>query len=84
MAKHYPYGPVVRFLENIMNRTSGNSNESKQESKDKGVLEKVAQTIDPPSREISDDELIDPGSNTPGSKPSDGFRRGTGDAKQER
>ncbi len=44
------------------------NNESKQ-GKDEGVLERLAQTIDPPSREISDDELSDPGANIPASKP---------------
>lgn len=48
-----------------MNR---NTDKPDQE-KDKGTLEKIAQVIDPPGREISDDELIDPGKNIPDTKP---------------
>lgn len=34
-----------------------------KQGKDDGMLEKIARTIDPSGREISDDELIDPGAN---------------------
>ena len=40
-----------------------------KQNTDKGMLERIANTIDPPSRDISDDELLDPGSNIPNSKP---------------
>lgn len=33
--------------------------------RNEGKLEKLAQTIDPPSREISDEEILDPGANIP-------------------
>lgn len=38
---------------------------------DESVLERVAKTIAPPSREVSDAELIDPGANAPAPKPGD-------------
>lgn len=38
---------------------------------DESMLERVAKTIAPPSREVSDAELIDPGSNSPVPKPTD-------------
>jgi hypothetical protein len=43
-----------------------------KKDKDQGLLEKIAHTIDPPSREVSDDELIDPGANIPDDKQEDG------------
>jgi hypothetical protein len=48
-----------------MNR---NADKPDQE-KNKGMLEKMAEVINPPGREISDDELIDPGKNIPDSRP---------------
>lgn len=49
-----------------MNRKPVDSRETGQ-GKDDGALEKMAQFIDPPSREITDDKLADPGSNIPSS-----------------
>jgi hypothetical protein len=50
---------------------TGKPDDKQQEKRDRpadpGLLEKTAQLIDPPGREVSDDELIDPGSNVPGS-----------------
>jgi hypothetical protein len=34
-----------------------------EEKSDEGTLEKIAKAIDPPSTDVSDDELIDPGAN---------------------
>jgi hypothetical protein len=33
------------------------------EKKEEGKLEKIAKAIDPPSTDVTDDELIDPGAN---------------------
>ena len=49
-----------------MNRKPVDSPETGQ-SKDDGALEKMAQFINPPSREVTDDELADPGNNIPSS-----------------
>jgi hypothetical protein len=52
-----------------MNTPANNTEKSKQTGDD-SVLEKIARAaraIDPPSREISDEELIDPGKNIPDS-----------------
>ncbi|MDB5839432.1 MAG: hypothetical protein JWQ23_1384 [Herminiimonas sp.] len=38
-----------------------NNNEQSKQSGDDGILENIARAIDPPSREVSDEELIDPG-----------------------
>jgi hypothetical protein len=38
---------------------------------DDGLLVKIARAINPPSREVSDAELSDPGANTPDSPPPD-------------
>jgi hypothetical protein len=42
-----------------------------EQSDKRGPLHKVATEVDPPSREPSDQELRDPGSATPNSKPTD-------------
>lgn len=47
-----------------MNRNTSDTSKGAT-GKDDGMLEKLAQTIDPPSREISDEELADPGANIP-------------------
>lgn len=39
--------------------------------KDDNVLERMAKIIDPPGREVSDDDLKDPGRMTPGSNRTD-------------
>ena len=39
--------------------------------KDGGKLERLARKIDPPSREVSDEDLRDPGRMTPNSTPTD-------------
>jgi hypothetical protein len=54
-----------QICEVIMNRNP----DKPDQDKDKGTLEKLAEAIDPPGREISDDELIDPGKNIPDVKP---------------
>ncbi|MDB5798363.1 MAG: hypothetical protein JWP36_2265 [Paucimonas sp.] len=38
---------------------------------DKSVLDRMARTIDPPSREIDDESLRDPGRATPGAPPTE-------------
>jgi hypothetical protein len=47
--------------------TPANNTEKSKQTGDDSVLEKIARAIDPPSREISDEELIDPGKNIPDS-----------------
>lgn len=47
-----------------MNRNTSDAGNRKP-GKDEGVLEKLARTVDPPSREISDEEILDPGKNIP-------------------
>jgi hypothetical protein len=46
---------------------------------DEGRLEKMAKTIAPPSREVSDAELIDPGANAPAPKPATPAERAEAD-----
>jgi hypothetical protein len=46
---------------------------------DEGALEKMAKTIAPPSREVSDAELIDPGANSPAPKPATPAERAEAD-----
>lgn len=48
-----------------MNTTPGGPSDSKhiKEDKEEGWLEKIAHILDPGGREISDDELVDPGKN---------------------
>ena len=45
-----------------MNRKPADNSHTGQ-GKDDGALEKMAQFINPPSREVTDDELADPGNN---------------------
>jgi len=45
-------------------------NEASKQDKDDGLLEKLARLLDPSGREISDAELIDPGSNIHDTKPA--------------
>jgi hypothetical protein len=47
--------------------TDTSGNRKSKNSGDDGILEDIARAIDPPSREISDEELNDPGANTPDS-----------------
>jgi hypothetical protein len=42
-----------------------------EQTGDDGLLVKIARKINPPSREVSDEELIDPGANTPDSPAKD-------------
>lgn len=49
-----------------MTRPHNDTNAGKQD-KDQGALEKLANVIDPASREVSDDEIFDPGTNIPSS-----------------
>ncbi len=42
-----------------------------QPDRDDSKLEQLARKIDPPGREVSDEELKDPGRMTPGSPPTD-------------
>jgi hypothetical protein len=46
-----------------------NPNDASKQDKDDGLLEKLARLLDPSGREISDAELIDPGSNIHDTKP---------------
>lgn len=39
--------------------------------KNESVLDRIAKTIDPPGREVSTDDLKDPGRMTPGAPPVD-------------
>ena len=39
--------------------------------KDEGLLDRLAKTIDPPGREVSNDDLSDPGRMTPDAPPVD-------------
>jgi hypothetical protein len=52
-----------------MDTQSNDRNIPKDKNQDDGMLEKIARAIDPPSREVSDAELIDPGANTPAPVP---------------
>jgi hypothetical protein len=64
-----------------MNNQMNDSNKSKNEE-DESALEKMAKFIDPPSREVSDAELKDPGANTPDSQPrNDDAKRKSPDTK---
>jgi hypothetical protein len=55
----------------VMNNQRNDTDKSiKNKNDSDGKLEKIARAIDPPAREISDAELIDPGSNSPAGKPS--------------
>jgi hypothetical protein len=54
------------------NERRGERDRRQGKGDDKTLLEKAAQLIDPPSREVSDDELIDPGSNIPNETPGRG------------
>jgi hypothetical protein len=58
-------------LENSKPENERRSEHDRRQGKgdDKTLLEKAAQLIDPPSREVSDDELIDPGANIPNQIP---------------
>jgi hypothetical protein len=65
---HRVPGPTS-FKENIMNVRKNDTEKHGTEKDDESVLERVAKTIAPPSREVSDAELIDPGANAPAPKP---------------
>lgn len=52
-----------------MNNQKKDTDKSANNKGDDSVLEKVARTIAPPSREVSDAELIDPGANSPAPSP---------------
>ena len=52
-----------------MNSRKNDPDKAAHDNGDEGVLEKIAKTIAPPSREVSDAELIDPGANSPAAKP---------------
>lgn len=41
-----------------------------EEKEDDGLLERIAREIDPPGREVSDQDLKDPGRMTPGARPT--------------
>lgn len=43
--------------------TDSRGNTRHPDKKDEGMLEKIANTIDPAGTGVSDDELIDPGAN---------------------
>jgi hypothetical protein len=46
-----------------MNKRPSGSDNAKRKDEENSALLKVAQLIDPPGHEVSDDELIDPGKN---------------------
>jgi hypothetical protein len=56
-----------------MNNTGTDKNQMKRAAKkeDDSLLEDLARAIDPPGREVSDEELKDPGRMTPGAPPVD-------------
>lgn len=54
-----------------MNVRKNDTEKPAEDKDDDSVLERVAKTIAPPSREVSDAELIDPGANSPVPPPSD-------------
>jgi hypothetical protein len=62
---------VATNLEAAMkNRTDDAKDKQGKDEGDEGLLERIAKAIDPPGRDVSDDELIDPGSNIPDSRPA--------------
>lgn len=53
-------------------RTPGQEEKGTDErSKDNTRLENIASKIDPPGRELKDEDLQDPGRMTPGAQPTD-------------
>ena len=60
------FGVVAVILELIMTRPHIDTNAGKQD-KDQGALEKLANLVDPASRDVSDDQIFDPGANIPSS-----------------
>jgi hypothetical protein len=60
-----------------MTQTSnaGKPEQDQGKRNEKTFLEKVAELIDPPGREITDDELLDPGANIPDSDSGDTARK---------
>jgi hypothetical protein len=73
-SEHWECRLVALDLETTMNtndtsRDTSRNADSKQ-GKEEGAMEKIAHTIDPSGREISDDELIDPGAHIPDNPPS--------------
>lgn len=65
-------GPTI-FEESAVNSHSSGTDKSANRNKrdgDEGVVDKIARTIAPPSREVSDDELADPGAHSPAPKPA--------------
>jgi hypothetical protein len=67
--EHSPRGQVASYLEKAM-ENKPNPNDASRQRKDDGLLEKLARLIDPSGREISDAELIDPGSNIHDTEPA--------------
>jgi hypothetical protein len=61
---------------------SVNDNAGKR-NEDEGVLERIAKTIAPPSREVSDAELVDPGANSPAPKPATPAERAEVEQRQK-
>ncbi len=53
-----------------MNQDRKDGDQTKNQPQDDSVLERIAKTIAPPSHEVSDDELKDPGKMTPGAPPT--------------
>ena len=53
-----------------MNIRKNGIDKSMNSKDDEGALEKIAKKIAPPSREVSDAQLIDPGANTPETTPN--------------
>jgi hypothetical protein len=61
------------YLEFTMNsKPESERDKQRRKDDDKTWLQKAAQLIDPPGREVSDDELIDPGANIPNEIPGRG------------
>jgi hypothetical protein len=53
-----------------MNQDRKDEDQTKNQPQDDSVLERIAKTIAPPSHEVSDDELKDPGKMTPDAPPT--------------
>lgn len=53
-----------------MNQDRKDGDQTKNQPQDDSALERIAKTIAPPSHEVSDDELKDPGKMTPGAPPT--------------
>ncbi|MGB7480536.1 MAG: hypothetical protein WA924_09420 [Burkholderiaceae bacterium] len=61
---------------------AGTDDKNPKPQKDEGLLEKVGKAIDPSGQDVSDAELIDPGSNIPSPAPVPDVDKPQGGARQ--